>query len=95
MQGAKAQQEKGGKTNGAKNIARFWAEHVCLSAGQEHMTKLGAIDTCLTIYNRLFSIPECDSLLQENESIYGADGPWSSSWSLQEVISRCGTTNPK
>jgi hypothetical protein len=55
------------------------------------MTKPGTIDTCLTIYNRLFSIQECESVLQESESIYGADGPWSSIWSLQEVISRWGT----
>ena len=83
IQGFKAQQEKGGKTYGAKDIAKFWAEHVRLSAGQEHMTKPGTIDTCLTIYNRFFSIPEFESLLQESESIYGADGPWSSIWGLQ------------
>ena len=91
IQGFRAQQEKGGKTHGAKYIAKFWVEHVRLSAGQEHMTKPGTIDTCLMICNRLFSIPECESLLQESESIYGADGPWSSIWSLQEVISRCCT----
>ena len=55
------------------------------------MTKPGTIDTCLTIYNRLFSVPECEQMLQESETIYGADGLWSSIWTLQELISRCGT----
>ena len=86
----KAHQEKGGQTYGARDIANLWAERVRLSAGQERMTKPGTIDACLTIYNRLFNIPECECLLQERESIYGAYGPWSSIWSLQEVISRCG-----
>ena len=77
IQGFKAQLEKGGKTDGAKDIAKFWVEHVRSSEGQEHMTKPGTIDACLTSYNRLFRIPECVSLLQESESIYGEDGPWS------------------
>ena len=91
IQGFHAQQKKGGKTYGAKYIAKFCAEHVRVSTGQEHMAKPGTIDTCLKLYNRLFNIPECDILPQESISIYGADGPWSSSWSPQEVISRFGT----
>ncbi len=39
IQGFTAQQEKGGQTNGAEDIAKFWAEHMRLSAGQGHMTK--------------------------------------------------------
>ena len=91
IHGFKAQHEKGGNTYSAKDIAKFWADRVRLSAGQEFMTKPGTIDTCLTIYNRLFSIPECETILQESESIYGADGPWGSVWTLQELISRCGS----
>ena len=37
IQGFKAQQEKGGKTYGAKDIAKFWVEHARWSAGQEHI----------------------------------------------------------
>ena len=91
IQGFKVQHEKGGNTCGAKEIAKFWAERIRLSAGQEFMAKPGTIDTCLTIYNRLFSVPECEQMLLDSESIYGADGPWSSIWTLQELISRCGS----
>ena len=73
IQGFHAQQKKGGKTYGAKYIAKFCAEHVRVSTGQEHMAKPGTIDTCLKLYNRLFNIPECDILPQESISIYGAE----------------------
>ncbi len=91
IHGFKVRHEKGGKTYGAKEIAKFWAEHVRLSPGQDFMRKPGTIDTCLTIHNRLLSIPECEKMLQDSEAVYGAEGPWASIWTLQEFISRCGT----
>ena len=91
VHGFKVKQERGGKTFGAKEIAKFWAEHVRLSTGQEYMKKFGTIDTCLTIYSRLFSIPECENMVRESEVLYGPDGPWNSIWTLQEFVQRCGT----
>ena len=91
--GFKLKMEDNGKRQyGAQQIAQFW-EKVRLSAGQKNLMKLGTIDTCLTIYKRLFSIPECETLLHESENRYGVDGPWSSIWTLQELVSRCQTKN--
>ena len=89
--GFKVQQEKNGKTYSAKDIASFWAQNVRLSKGDVQMAKPGTIDTCLTIYNRLFSIPECEDLIKQSEEMYGADGPWASIWTTQELIYRCQT----
>ena len=90
--GFKTKMEDNGKrTYGAKQISEFWEKSVRLSANQMFMAKTGTIDTCLTICKRLFSIPEAEKILAESEARYGTDGPWSSIWVLQELISRCQT----
>ena len=54
----------------AKRIADFYAEHCKTAPGEQAMSK-AAIDQCLTILNRVFSIPRCEKIVADIEKICG------------------------
>ena len=71
MYGFKLRKEKSGagKMN-AKRIADFYAEQRKNAPGEQAMSK-AAIDQCLTILNRVFSIPRCEKIVADIEKIFG------------------------
>jgi len=86
-----AQQKLHGDTYGSKAIAKFYTDHVDKAAGTEQMHKEGTVDACLTIYDRFFSIPECDEIVEYFDNLYGPDSAFNNIWKLQEIVSRCRT----
>ena len=52
-----------GKEVSARAVADFWIHSVRIAAGNEHFHKKNTFDTCLTLYNRICSIPECEALV--------------------------------
>ena len=88
----KARKESGGQKYSAEAISKFWDEHVTKGAGDEALYKKGTIDACITIYERLLSIPQCEQLIHKNDELKGPDSAWNSIWKLQEVVSRGKTT---
>ena len=75
----------------AQVLADFWRTEVRVAAGNQHMHKKSTFDTCLTLYKRVFSIPECAELVASDEARCGPDSVWNSLFKLQEVVYRCGT----
>ena len=73
----------------AAAIARFWETSVRISAGSEHMMKERTIDTCITLKERLFDIPDVDAIVQRSENEKADSSAWNSLWKLQEMIYRC------
>ena len=87
--GFKARKEKAkGDKFSAAQIAEFWSEHVKITAGAEQLHKKSTIDACLTLHERLFSIPVCERIVKDSEEKLGPDSPWNAIWKLQEVIYR-------
>ena len=71
MHGFKQRKEKSGAGEmSAKRIADFYAEHCKNAPGEQVMSK-AAIDQCLTILNRVFSIPRCEKIVADIEKICG------------------------
>ena len=66
----------------AAAIARFWETSVRISAGSEHMMKERTIDTCITLKERLFDIPEVDAIVQRSENEKADSSAWNSLWKL-------------
>lgn len=68
IMGFKKRKEAEAKTTlGATHIAEFWKKHIRISKGNEGMSKKSTIDTCLTVGERLFSIPEAEALAAKSE----------------------------
>ena len=89
--GFKCRKEALGVATSAAAIAQFWAEHVTQSAGTEQLHKKTTIDACLTLHERLFSLPVCDEMIRTMSDEAGPDSAWNSIWKLQEVVYRCRT----
>lgn len=87
----KKQASTGGRELSAGEIADFWDKHVKKCEGSESLHKKSAIDACLTLYQRVFSIPECERIVRQSEEKYGADSAWNSIWKLQEIVYRAKT----
>ena len=81
---------KDGKEVSAQALADFWLNSVRVAAGNEHLHKKSTLDTCLTLYKRVFSIPECEALVAADEAAFGPESVWNSIFKLQEVVYRCG-----
>ena len=73
------------KQYGAKQISKFWEEHV---RGQNILKNPTAIDMCLTIKNRLFSLPEAESIVIWCDHRSGQKSVCNSPAKLQTIISR-------
>ena len=58
---------KDGKDVSAHAVADLWIRSVRIAASNEHLHKKSTFDTCLTLYKRLFSIPECEVLVAADE----------------------------
>ena len=58
---------KDGKDVSAHALADFWIRSVRIAAGNEHLHNKTTFDACLTLYRRLFSIPECEALVAADE----------------------------
>jgi hypothetical protein len=59
-----------GKEVSAHALADFWIRSVRIAAGNEHLHKKSTFDTCLTLYKRLFSIPECEAVAANEEKTW-------------------------
>ena len=85
-----ANNETGGKEIGAQALADFWIKSVRVAAGNQMMHKKSTFDICLTLYKRIFMIPECEAVVAADEAANGPESVWNSLSKLQEVIYRCG-----
>ena len=74
----------------AANLASFLETNIKWAAGQEHMKKKSTVDTCLTLHERFFAIPEFESIVTYHEKKKGPDSAFNSLWKLQEIIYRLG-----
>jgi hypothetical protein len=59
----------------AADIAKFWEEHVLSGAATEPMT-FKTVDACLSIHEKVLSLPVCDTLIQDAEESRGPDSAW-------------------
>ena len=77
-----------------KKIADFYQEHCKTAPGEQHMSNT-AIDQCLTILSRLFSIARCETIVADLEKLFGpsVNQVGITLSFLQEVIYRCKTAN--
>lgn len=72
-------------------VAQFWEKEVRVAASQQFMTKKSTIDTCLTLFERIFSIEDAEAIVIRADAVDGAESAWNSLWRLQEIVYRCGT----
>ena len=79
-----------GAAMSASMVAEFWATEVRTAKSQAFMCKKSTVDTCLTLFERVFSVPDAESIICAAESRDGRDTVWASLWKLQEVVYRCG-----
>ena len=90
IQGFKKNREgKCKEAGGAAAIAKFWSESVRVSTDNMQITKKSTIDTCLTLYDRVFSIDAVESIIKGNESKFGQSSWVNHMYKLQEVVYRC------
>ena len=89
--GFKCRKEALGVDVSAASIAKFWEEHVTRAGGTETLHKKGTIDACLTLHERLFSLPICDTIIKRLGEQTGPESAFNSLWKLQEVVYRCRT----
>ena len=86
LNGFKQKKELQGGTWKADDIARFWKENVRLAPGQAFMGQSRTVDTCLTLFERLFSLPDVDEAIRSFDAL--SDSPFNSLWKLQEFVYR-------
>ncbi len=90
VNGFKAKKEKPGQPPmSAEKLAKFWEDNIRVSTSQKFMTTKSAIDVCMTLFQRMFSIPEVEDLVKRGESKDGPESWLNSIWKLQEIIYRC------
>jgi hypothetical protein len=74
----------------AHALADFWIRSVRIAAGNEHLHKNSAFYTCLALYKRPFSIPECEAPVAADEENTAPESVWNNVFKLHEVVYRCG-----
>ena len=92
--GFKMRKERNGGSMSADKIAAFYQQHCKTAPGEPPLSK-AAIDQCLTILNRLFSLPKCETIVANLEKLFGPTVKQVGITLnfLQEVIYRCRSQN--
>ena len=78
----------------ADKIATFHKEHYKTAPGEQQMSNT-AIDQCLTILSRIFSIPRCETIVAGLEQLFGPSVKQVGLTLnfLQQLVYRCKTAN--
>ena len=71
----------------ASAVFQAWTANVQFStlATGDKAFKQSFVDACLTVYNRMLSIPEVEALILKGEERNGKDNVWNSIYQLEEV----------
>lgn len=81
-----------GTTLPYKKVAQMYAQHVKLASGTEDVSET-FVDCACGIYRRIFSVPQCQKILEAADVTLLASNPWNKSiYSLQGLLDRAQTT---
>ena len=80
-----------GATMSAEKVAQFWQKEIRTATSHKFMEKQSTIDTCLTLFDRVFSIEDAEKIIVHAEARDGVESAWNSLWKLQEIVYRCQT----
>ena len=90
--GFKAAKEKALKAKfGADHIAKVWKDTIRVSKSNEILTKKSTIDTCLTIKDRVLSLPGIEDIWIKSDTRDGPTSFFNFLFKVQEIVYRGGT----
>lgn len=81
-----------GREMGAHNIHQAYKESVKFWARTTEEISVGFVDSAITVYTRIFSIPAASAAIQWcDENLSSTQNPFTSIWTLQAIIDRAKT----
>ena len=88
------QEQKEGSDVTVSRVFEWWSTQIRSHAGNKLMSKKTTFDVCISVHNRILSIPECDKMITAAEAEHGQNSMWSL-YVLQEILYRCGKSTRK